>query len=49
MVGGFPFGILKNDSIKITRGIVSSLSGSNNITQVTVMMHLYNKEIVEGQ
>ena len=31
MVGGFPLSnILQNDSIKITRGIVSSLSGLNN-------------------
>ena len=31
MVGGFPLsGVLQNDSIKITRGIVSSLSGFNN-------------------
>ena len=31
MVGGFPLSkVLKNDSIKITRGIVSSLSGVNN-------------------
>jgi hypothetical protein len=31
MVGGFPLSnVLQNDSIKITRGIVSSLSGSNN-------------------
>ena len=31
MVGGFPLsGVLQNDSIKITRGIVSSLSGVNN-------------------
>ena len=31
MVGGFPLvGILKNDSIKVTRGIVSSLSGFDN-------------------
>ena len=31
MVGGFPLSnVLQNDSIKITRGIVSSLSGVNN-------------------
>ena len=31
MVGGFPLSnVLQNDSIKITRGIVSSLSGLNN-------------------
>ena len=31
MVGGFPLSnVLQNDSIKITRGIVSSLSGFNN-------------------
>ena len=38
MVGGFPLsGVLQNDSIKITRGIVSSLSGvSNNYSMLQI-------------